>query len=98
MLKEKICANFQRIVELFTQKIVTNLSKTWLWDPGSDIREKPFPDPGSRGQKGTGSLIPDPDPQHWLYLTCDLSVVGMTNTASALICSYTFSPTDLLNF
>jgi hypothetical protein len=24
----------------------------------------PFPDPGSRGQKGTGSLIPDPDPQH----------------------------------
>ncbi len=25
----------------------------------------PIPDPGSRGQKDTGSLIPDPDPQHW---------------------------------
>jgi hypothetical protein len=29
---------------------------------GSGIRD---PDPGSRGQKGTGSRIPDPDPQHW---------------------------------
>ncbi len=30
-------------------------------DPGSG---KPIPDPGSRGQKGTGSWTPDPDPQH----------------------------------
>jgi hypothetical protein len=36
-------------------------------DPRSGIRDqkKPIPDPGSRGQKGTGSRIPDPDPQHW---------------------------------
>ena len=34
-------------------------------DPGSGIRKKPIPDPGSRGHKGTGSRIPDPDPQHW---------------------------------
>jgi hypothetical protein len=33
-------------------------------DPRSGIRKKPIPDPGSRGQKGTGSRIPDPDPQH----------------------------------
>jgi hypothetical protein len=33
---------------------------------GSGIRKKPIPDPGSRGQKGTGSRIPDPDPQHFL--------------------------------
>jgi hypothetical protein len=26
-------------------------------DPGSGIRKKPIPDPGSRGQKGTGSRI-----------------------------------------
>jgi hypothetical protein len=26
---------------------------------GSGIREKPIPDPGSRGQKGTESRIPD---------------------------------------
>ncbi len=25
----------------------------------------PNPDPGSMGQKGTGSRIPDPHPQHW---------------------------------
>jgi hypothetical protein len=33
---------------------------------GSGIRKKPIPDPGSRiqGQRGTGSRIPDPDPQH----------------------------------
>jgi hypothetical protein len=42
MLKKKIWANFQRIIELFTQKIVTKLSKIWVWDPGSEIR-----DPGS---------------------------------------------------
>jgi hypothetical protein len=41
------------------------LSKIYVWDPGSKIRKKPIPDPGSRGQKGTGSWIPDPDPQHW---------------------------------
>jgi hypothetical protein len=37
-----------------------------IQDLGSGIRKKPIPDPGSRGQKGTGSRIPDPDPQHWL--------------------------------
>jgi hypothetical protein len=50
-------ANFQTIIELFTQKIVTKLSKIWSLDPGSEIRKKPIPDPGSRGQKGTGSRI-----------------------------------------
>ncbi len=54
MLKKKILANFQRIIELFTQKIVTKLLKLWVWDPGSGIRDT---DPGSRGQKGTGSRI-----------------------------------------
>ncbi len=38
-------------------KIVTKLSKIWVWDPGSEIREKPIPDPRSKGQKGTGSRI-----------------------------------------
>jgi hypothetical protein len=35
VLKKKFWANFQRIKELFTQKIVTKLSKIWVWDPGS---------------------------------------------------------------
>jgi hypothetical protein len=50
VLKKKIWANFQRIIELFTQKIVTKLSKIWLWDSGSGK---------------TLFRIPDPDPQHW---------------------------------
>jgi hypothetical protein len=73
MLKKKIWANFQRIIELSTQKIVTKLSNTvyafGIRVPRSGIRKKPIPDPGSRGQKGTGipdsgSGILDPDPQH----------------------------------
>jgi len=30
VLKKKIWANFQRIINLFTQKIVTKLSKIWV--------------------------------------------------------------------
>jgi hypothetical protein len=59
MLKKKIWANFQRIIKLFTQNIVTKLSKIWVWYPGSGIRDpgsgKTYP--GSRGQKSTGSRI-----------------------------------------
>ncbi len=56
-LKKKIWPNFPRIIEVFTQKIVTKPSKIRVWDPRSGIRKKPIPDPGSRGQKGTGSRI-----------------------------------------
>jgi hypothetical protein len=56
MLKKKNRANFQRIIELFTQNIVIQLSNG-MGDPRSVIRKKPFPDPGSIGQKGTGSRI-----------------------------------------
>jgi hypothetical protein len=54
MLKKKIWVNFQRIIELFTQKIVTKLSKIWVRDPekthsGSRIPGvKKAPNPGSR--------------------------------------------------
>jgi hypothetical protein len=53
VLKKKIWANFQRIIELFTKIIVKKLFKIWSWDPGSEIRDprsgirkKPIPDPG----------------------------------------------------
>jgi hypothetical protein len=48
MLKEKLWATFQRSLELFTQKIVTKLSKIWVW--AKRIQKKPIPDPGSRIQ------------------------------------------------
>jgi hypothetical protein len=53
ILKIKILANFQRIIKFFALKIATKLSKIWVWDPGSEIRKKPIPDPGSRGQIGS---------------------------------------------
>jgi hypothetical protein len=59
VLKKKIWANFQRIIELFTKKIVKKFLKIWSWDPRSGIRKKPIPDPGVKKHP-----IPDPDPQH----------------------------------
>jgi hypothetical protein len=64
VLKKKIWANFQRIIELFTNKIVKKLLKTWSWDPGSEIRdlEKTYsgsriPDPGVKKAPDPGSRI-----------------------------------------
>jgi hypothetical protein len=65
MLKKKIWADFHRIIELFTLKIVTKLSKIWVWDPGSG--KKPIPDPGSRIKGSKRPRFPDLEPQHWLY-------------------------------
>jgi hypothetical protein len=55
LLKKKIWANLQRILELFMQKIFIKLSKIWFWDLGSgknlfrisDPGVKKAPDPGS---------------------------------------------------
>jgi hypothetical protein len=55
VLKKKIWAIFQRIIELFTQKIVTKLSKIWIWDPGSGKILFRIPDPGVK-------KAPDPGP------------------------------------
>jgi hypothetical protein len=51
----KIWANLQRIIELFTQKIVIRLSKIWIWDSEKtysgywipDLGVKKAPDPRS---------------------------------------------------
>jgi hypothetical protein len=67
MLTKKIWANFQRITyRAFTQNIVTRLSKIWVWDPGSEIRDPEKTYSGSRIQESKRHRIPDPDPQHWL--------------------------------
>ncbi len=59
MLKKKIWANFQRIIELFAQKIVTKLSNMGLVsgirDPGSGKNPFRIPDPGVK--KAIGSRI-----------------------------------------
>jgi hypothetical protein len=77
MLKKKIWYNFRKIIELSTQKIVTKLSKIWVWDPRSRIRENLFliPDPG-------GKKIPYPDPQHcchWLVVTVGGSLISVNH-------------------
>ena len=64
VLKKKIWANFQRIIELFTKKIVKKLFKIWSWDPGSEIRDPEKTHSGSRIQGSKRHRIPDLDPQH----------------------------------
>jgi hypothetical protein len=79
VLKKTIWVSFQRIIELFTQKFVTKLSKIWVWDPRSGISKKPIPDqdPGPGVKKapdpGSGSATLDSD---------DLKPMRIHNTAS----------------
>ncbi len=60
MLKKKIWANFQRMVEVFTQKMFNMLSNIWVWDPGSEIRDPENTYSGSRIQGPKRHRIPDP--------------------------------------
>ncbi len=63
VLKKKIWANFQRMIELFTKKIVKKLLKIWSCDPGCGknlfripdpgVKKHPIPDPGS----GSATLL-----------------------------------------
>jgi hypothetical protein len=57
MLKKIILANFQRIIELFTQKIVNKLSKYGfgIRDPGSGKNLFRIPDPGVKKALDPGS-------------------------------------------
>jgi hypothetical protein len=68
MLKKHIWANFQRIVEVFTQKMFNMLSDIWVWDPGSEIR-----DPRSE-IRDPGSEIRDPGSGKNLFRIPDLGV------------------------
>ncbi len=72
MLKKKISAKFQRIIEVFTQKTVTKLSKIWVWDSGSGKNLFRIPDLGSRVQGSKRHRIPDPDP-HLLQVSMQLA-------------------------
>jgi hypothetical protein len=65
VLKKKIWANFQTIIELFIKKIVKKLLKVWSWDPGSRIRD---PGSGMGKNQDPGSGINIPDPQHWFLI------------------------------
>ncbi len=57
VLKKKIWANFQRIIELFTKKVVKKLLKIWSWDPGSGKNLFRIPDPGVKKAPDPGSRI-----------------------------------------
>jgi hypothetical protein len=62
MLKKKVVASLKKIIELFTRKFVTKLSKIWVWDPRSGIRvpEKTYSGSRIRVQGSNRHLIPDP--------------------------------------
>jgi hypothetical protein len=64
MPQKTILASFQRILELFTQKFVTKLSKIWVWDPGSGIwfQEKTYSGSWIQVQGSKRHQIQDPGP------------------------------------
>ncbi len=79
MLKKKIWPNFPRIIEVFTQKIVTKPSNIWGWDPGSgktlfripDSGVKKAPEPGSGSATLASRMqhfFESPDPQARLMM------------------------------
>ncbi len=50
--------NYRTFYQKNCQKALKNMVLgSGILDPRSGIRKKPIPDPGSRGQKGTGSRI-----------------------------------------
>jgi hypothetical protein len=55
VLKKKIWASFQRIIELFTKKIVKKLFKIWSWDPRSGKKPFRIPEPGVKKAPDPGS-------------------------------------------
>jgi hypothetical protein len=68
MPKKKNLGKFSKNYLSFYQKSVHYALKYMglgsgirIRDPRSGTRKKPIPDPGVRGQKGTGSRIPDPE-------------------------------------
>jgi hypothetical protein len=75
VLKKNIWANFQRIIELFTQKL--SLSSQIY---GFGIRDPEKPYSGSRIQGSKRHRIPDPDPQHWIEGSgSDVGSIPLTN-------------------
>ncbi len=57
--RKKFGPIFQELLKFLPTKLSPSPQKYGfgIWDPRSGIRKKPIPDPGSRGQKGTGSRI-----------------------------------------
>jgi hypothetical protein len=80
--RKKIWANFQRIIELFTQKIVTKISKIWVWDPGSEIRDTENNYSGSRNQGSKRHRIPDPQHCWKAYLSLPSSDMRLSLSSS----------------
>ena len=60
-------------IELFTPQIVTELSKVWVWDPGSEIRDPEKTYSGSRIEGSKRHRIPDPG-----SATLQLSTIVLT--------------------
>jgi len=91
VLKKKIWANFQRIIELLTQKMSLSSQKYGfgIRDPGSEIRDQGsgknlfrIPDPGVKKAPvpGSGSATLITTNQDGVVLKCILEVKVLPNT------------------
>ena len=78
-----MCVNFQRIIELFTQKIVTKLSKICVWDLGSGKNLFRIPDPGVKKAPDPGSATLENGTKinAWMYFMDDTKEVTLNRAA-----------------
>jgi hypothetical protein len=60
MLKKKKLAQFSKNYSSLPPEIVTKISKIWVWDPGSEIRDPEKTYSGSRIQGSKRHRTPDP--------------------------------------
>jgi hypothetical protein len=65
--RKKFGPIFQELLKVLPKKLSPSPQKYGfgIRDPRSGIRDPEKTYSWSRGKKGTGSRIPDPDPQHW---------------------------------
>ncbi len=89
MLKKKIWANFQRTLEIFTQKLSLSSQKYGFRIRGSEIRDPKKTYSGSRILGSKKHRIPDPDPQHWQIVKVNMTMClcGLCRKLRSLSCS-----------
>jgi hypothetical protein len=92
VLKKNIWANFQRIIELFTQKLSLSSQKY-----GFGIRDPEKTYSGSRGQKGAGSRIRirNMEGSGSVQIITDPDVQNLTNPEHCFQVMVMFSDMDL---
>ncbi len=94
--KERGEKKFDVISFYIATKIVTKLSKVWVWDPGSGKNLSRIPDPGVKKapDPGSGSATLPPRPQKFYPLFLEIFIINLVwhSVADPYPNPYVFGP------